>query len=73
MQFQVELKGKRKPVEFYFPNDKPIEAYRDYLADKTKNAFVGNEGGYSIVLDFNEVAMMRGEPDPTFGITVARS
>ena len=73
MQFQVEFKGKKQPVEFYFPSDKPIKAYQEYLGDKTKNVFVGNEGGFSIILDFREVVMIVGAPDFNETVTVART
>lgn len=73
MQFQVEFKGKKKPAEFYFPSDKPIKAYQEYLADKSKNFFVGTEGGFSITLDFSEVVMIVGAPDFKETVTVPRT
>jgi len=62
MQFRIEHKGNRKPVDFYFPDDSPYKAWQAYQADKTKNVFNGHVGEHGRYIDFYEVVDLTMTP-----------
>jgi hypothetical protein len=63
MQYHVDYKGNKKPHNFYLPDESPINAYEEYLNDKSKNLFVARTDKRRVLLTLPIVALISSQVD----------